>query len=73
VSDSKSVTQRRGPLARTRLRLRQIVAEMRKVVYPTRRQLLTYTAVVLFFVAVMIAIVSVLDWAFSTGMLAVFG
>jgi len=73
VSDSKSVTRRRGPLAKARLRLRQIVAEMRKVVYPTRRQLLTYTAVVLFFVAVMIAIVSVLDWAFSTGMLAIFG
>lgn len=73
MSDSKSVTRRRGPLAKTRLRLRQIVAEMRKVVYPTRRQLLTYTAVVLFFVAVMIAIVSVLDWAFSAGMLAVFG
>lgn len=73
MSDSRSVTKRRGPLARTRLRLRQVIAEMRKVVYPTRRQLLTYTLVVLFFVAVMITIVSVLDWVFSAGMLAIFG
>ncbi|MCX6400306.1 MAG: preprotein translocase subunit SecE [Propionibacteriales bacterium] len=40
---------------------RQIVAELRKVVYPTREQLVTYFFVVLAFVLVMIAIVSLLD------------
>ncbi|HSK27198.1 MAG TPA: preprotein translocase subunit SecE [Jiangellales bacterium] len=70
----------RGMLARLRawpskaaLFVRQVVAELRKVVYPTRNQLLTYTAVVLVFVGVMIAIVSVLDLVFGWATLAVFG
>lgn len=40
---------------------RQVVAELRKVVYPTREQLVTYFFVVLTFVLVMIAIISLLD------------
>ncbi len=69
--------QQRGGLARLRpsriaLFVRQVVAELRKVVYPTREQLLTYTAVVLVFVAVMIAIVSVLDLAFGWAVFEVF-
>jgi preprotein translocase subunit SecE len=40
---------------------RQVVAELRKVVYPTRDQLVTYFFVVLAFVLVMIALVSLLD------------
>ncbi|HYG93655.1 MAG TPA: preprotein translocase subunit SecE [Nocardioides sp.] len=40
---------------------RQVIAELRKVVYPTREQLVTYFFVVLVFVLVMIAIVSLLD------------
>jgi preprotein translocase subunit SecE len=53
--------------------LRQVVAELRKVVYPTRPQLLSYTAVVLVFVAIMIAIVTVLDLAFGEAVRAVLG
>jgi preprotein translocase subunit SecE len=59
--------------SRSALFVRQVVAELRKVVYPTRNQLLTYTAVVLVFVGVMIAIVSVLDLIFGWATLAVFG
>lgn len=44
----------------------QIVAELRKVVRPTQRELLTYTIVVLVFVAVMIGLVFGLDQVFST-------
>ncbi|WP_435769995.1 preprotein translocase subunit SecE [Nocardioides sp. SYSU DS0651] len=40
---------------------RQVVAELRKVVYPSREQLVTYFFVVMAFVLVMIAIVSLLD------------
>ena len=40
---------------------RQVVAELRKVVYPTRDQLVTYFFVVMAVVLVMIAIVSLLD------------
>ncbi len=43
--------------------VRQSAAELRKVVYPTQKQLITYFIVVLVFVIVMMAIVSVLDLA----------
>jgi preprotein translocase subunit SecE len=58
--------------SRIALFVRQVVAELRKVVYPTREQLLTYTAVVLVFVAIMIAIVSVLDLAFGWAIFKIF-
>ncbi len=64
---------RRGPFARLTLFVRQVVAELRKVVKPTRNQLLTYTAVVLVFVSLMIAIVSVLDLVFGWAVFKVFG
>jgi preprotein translocase subunit SecE len=67
------VPKRRNPFARIALFVRQVVAELRKVVYPTQRQLLTYTVVVLFFVAVMIVFVSLLDQAFGWAMFEVFG
>jgi preprotein translocase subunit SecE len=62
----------------SRLRLattfyKQVVAELRKVIWPTRRELLTYTTVVLVFVVFMVAIVSAFDFVFSQGVLAVFG
>ena len=64
---------RRGPFARIALFLRQVVAELRKVVTPTRRELVTYTAVVLGFVVVMMAIVYVLDLGLSALVVFLFG
>ena len=52
---------------------RQVVAELRKVVYPTQEQLVTYFIVVMVFVLVMIAFVSVLDLAFGKAVFAIFG
>lgn len=52
---------------------RQIVAELRKVVWPSQHQLVTYFIVVMFFVLVMIAYVSVLDLGFGKAVFAVFG
>ena len=65
----------RGPgrIARIGLFYRQVIAELRKVIWPTRKELLTYTAVVLVFVSIMIAIVSVIDFALGKGVLFVFG
>ena len=40
---------------------RQVVAELRKVVWPTQDQLVTYFFVVMVFVLVMMAIISALD------------
>jgi preprotein translocase subunit SecE len=41
--------------------LRQVVAELRKVVWPTREQLITYFWVVLVFVLVVMTFVGLLD------------
>ncbi len=41
--------------------MRQVVAEMRKVVWPSRDQLVTYFWVVLVFVLVIMSFVAVLD------------
>ena len=40
---------------------RQVVAELRKVVWPTQEQLITYFVVVMVFVLIMMSIVSLLD------------
>jgi preprotein translocase subunit SecE len=52
---------------------RQVVAELRKVVWPTQEQLITYFFVVMVFVLVMIAIVAALDLGFGKLSFWVFG
>jgi preprotein translocase subunit SecE len=59
--------------ARIALFYRQVVAELRKVIWPTRKELVTYTSVVMVFVAIMIVYVSVLDYGFSKLVLRIFG
>jgi preprotein translocase subunit SecE len=53
--------------------IREVVAELRKVIWPTRKELLTYTAVVVAFVTVVTALVVGLDFVFAKGALVVFG
>ena len=48
--------------------VRQVVAELRKVIWPTRNELVTYTAAALVFVIVMSVIVLSLDWGFNKAM-----
>ncbi|WP_317452892.1 preprotein translocase subunit SecE [Streptomyces sp. CBMA29] len=64
---------KKGPLGRLALFYRQIVAELRKVVWPSRNDLITYTTVVIVFVVVVIGLVSVIDWGFSKLVSYVFG
>jgi preprotein translocase subunit SecE len=52
---------------------REVVAELRKVIWPTRKELLTYATVVIVFVAVMLTIVGLLDLGFAKAVLFVFG
>ena len=59
--------------ARISLFYRQVIAELRKVIWPTRKELVTYTTVVIAFVLVVIAYVSVLDFAFAKAILSIFG
>ena len=58
---------------RIALFIRQVFAELRKVVTPTRQELVKYTLVVLGFVIVMMALVYGLDMAFSWLTTQVFG
>ncbi len=53
--------------------LREVVAELRKVIWPTRKQLVTYTIVVLIFVSIMVAFVALLDLVFAQGVTFLFG
>ena len=62
---STSSSRERGPgggRTTPALFFRQVIAELRKVVTPTRKELVTYTLVVLVFVVIMMAIVGSLDW-----------
>ena len=69
VPDSKAVRGPRDSKAEKRTSLpvfyRQVVAELRKVVYPTQEQLVTYFLVVMVFVIFMMAFVSALDLGFG--------
>jgi preprotein translocase subunit SecE len=53
--------------------LKQVVAEMRKVIWPNRKQMLTYTSVVLVFLAFMVALVGLADFGLTKLALLVFG
>ena len=53
--------------------LKQVVAEMRKVIWPNRKQMLTYTSVVLGFLAFMVALVGLADFGLTKLVLLVFG
>ncbi len=59
--------------ARVALFYRQVVAELRKVVWPTRKELLTYTWVVIVFVTILAIIVALFDLGFAKLVLKVFG
>ena len=73
TSASTGPKQRTGRVSRVRLFLRQVVAELKKVVRPTRNELLTYATVVLVFVVAVMSYVSVLDFGFGKLVLWVFG
>ena len=53
--------------------LREVIAELRKVIWPNRKQMVTYTAVVLVFVVFMVAFISGVDVAFIKGVSWLFG
>ena len=64
---------RRNPFARIALFIRQVLAELKKVVTPTRKELFSFTGVVLVFVIIMMAIVWTLDQLFATLAIWLFG
>ncbi|GAA4193246.1 MULTISPECIES: preprotein translocase subunit SecE [Microbispora] len=52
---------------------RQVVAELRKVIWPRRTELISYTVVVLVFVVIMVALVFGIDTVLGKAVLWVFG
>ncbi|HEX2903754.1 MAG TPA: preprotein translocase subunit SecE [Jatrophihabitans sp.] len=54
-------------------RFRETVSEMRKVLWPSRREMTTYTVVVLVFVVIMVTVVALLDLGLAKLVIAVFG
>jgi len=53
--------------------VREVVQELRKVVWPTRKELVTYTTVALVFILIMVGLVTSLDYGFTKLVFAVFG
>ncbi|WP_434993385.1 preprotein translocase subunit SecE [Arthrobacter sp. Ld5] len=72
-SPSEKEAPRRGFFGRIMLFIRQVFAELGKVVTPTRRELVRFTITVLVFVIIMMLIVTGLDLLFGAGALWVFG
>lgn len=63
----------RNPLEALRRRTRETVSEMRKVLWPGRQEMTTYTAVVIVFVTFMVSVVWALDYGFAKAVLGIFG
>jgi preprotein translocase subunit SecE len=81
-------TQVRGPQARRAVKsggpakpertspavfVREVRAELRKVIWPTRKELITYTTVAVIFILIMVGIVTGADTALTRLVFAIFG
>lgn len=71
--DGRSGSSGGSVIARLQRFLREVVAELRKVHWPTRREIVVYTVVVLVFVAFMVTLVGLLDVGFQKLTFALFG
>jgi preprotein translocase subunit SecE len=63
----------RNPIAYVWNYLLQVVAELRKVIWPNRKQMVNYTAVVLVFLAFMVALIGLVDLGLAKLVMQVFG
>jgi preprotein translocase subunit SecE len=73
VSDSRSVSSSSDKRTSPVTFYRQVVAELRKVVWPTQQELITYFVVIMVFVVAIMTFVSLLDLGFGKLVFAVFG
>ena len=63
----------RNPFAFVLNYLTQVVAELRKVIWPNRKQMVSYTTVVLVFLAFMVALIGLVDLGLAKLVMLVFG
>ena len=73
VTRNEESGEKLGIFARIALFYRQVVSELKRVVWPTREQLSTYTSVVLVFVTFIIAVVSLFDLGLTKLVFWIFG
>ncbi len=62
-----------NPFKRAANFVQESIAELRRVVWPTQKQVVTYTVIVLVFVTVMSLLVSAIDILVGRGILRIFG
>ena len=63
----------RNPFTFVLTYLQQVVAELRKVIWPNRKQMVSYTTVVLIFLAFMVALIGLVDLGLAKLVMLVFG
>ena len=64
---------RRNPIAYLINYLREVIGELRKVIWPNRKQMVTYTMVVLVFLAFMVTLIGLVDLGVAKVVMTVFG
>ncbi|OBA62040.1 MULTISPECIES: preprotein translocase subunit SecE [Gordonia] len=69
----KASEQSSNPFVRIWVFMQQVVSEMKKVIWPTRRETITYTIIVLVFVVVMTAFIFGIDIGFAKLVLWILG
>jgi preprotein translocase subunit SecE len=62
-----------NPIAYVITYLRQVIAELRKVIWPNRKQMSSYTSVVLAFLVFMVTLIGLVDLGLAKLVLLVFG
>jgi preprotein translocase subunit SecE len=73
VSENEVQNEEKGFFARIPQFYRQVLSELRRVVWPTRKQVSTYTTVVMVFVTFMIAVISLFDLGLTKVIFWIFG
>ena len=64
---------RQNPFVRARNFIREVISELKKVVWPTQRQLINYTIIVLVFVVIVALIIAAFDFGFTQITIRIFG
>jgi preprotein translocase subunit SecE len=64
---------RGNPIAYLINYLREVIGELRKVIWPNRKQMVTYTMVVLVFLAFMVTLIGLVDLGVAKVVMMVFG
>lgn len=73
MSENEVQNEEKGFFARIPQFYRQVLSELRRVVWPTRKQVSIYTTVVMVFVTFMIAVISIFDLGLTKVIFWIFG